>query len=80
MEKGGCICCVVSTIVAIIGIVVLILYFTLGSGDNGGNNITIDGVMGTTISYKKPFRGESTSWIVLGIFMSTGKPSWQWVS
>ena len=42
MEKGGCICCIVSTTLAIIGIVVLILYFTLGSGDNGGNNINID--------------------------------------
>ena len=41
MKKERCICCSISILLAIIGIVVLILYFTLGSGDNGGNNVNI---------------------------------------
>ena len=41
MQKG---CIIAISILAIvIGITVMILYFTLGSGDNGGNNVNIDG-------------------------------------
>ena len=35
--------------------------------------------MGITTSYKKQFRVEYISWTVQEIFMSTGRPSWQWV-
>ena len=42
MKKEGCICCSITTLLVIIGTIVLILYFTLGSGDNGGNNVNID--------------------------------------
>ena len=78
-----------STILAIIGIVILILYFTLGSGDNGETTSTLmmarvarvaRVAMGITTSYKKLCRAGSISWNVQEIFMSTGKPSWQWVS
>ena len=40
MQKG---CIIAILILAIaIGITVTVLYFTLGSGDNGGNNVNID--------------------------------------
>ena len=42
MQKEGCICITITILTAIIGIIVLVLYFTLGRGDNGGNNVTID--------------------------------------
>ena len=42
MQKGGCICITITILTVIIGITILVLYFTLGSGDNGGNNVNID--------------------------------------
>ena len=42
MNKNGCICITVTTITGVIAIIILVLYLTLGSGDIGGNNVTID--------------------------------------
>ena len=78
MQKG---CIIAISILAIvIGITVMVLYFTLGSGDNGGNNVNIDSKgenkgkeRGDNNIIQKTNQGGSTFLSVLASCISTGK-------